>query len=61
MSTYSQVNKPVLRPPVEPKQYTSLTYTDRLDELGIDPSVGSKGDAYDTQLMMAPVALRFAV
>jgi transposase InsO family protein len=42
-------------------QYTSLTYTDRLDELGIDPSVGSKGDAYDTQLMMAPVALRFAV
>ena len=42
-------------------QYTSIRYTDRLDELKIDPSVGSKGDAYDTQLMMAPVALRFAV
>ena len=40
-------------------QYTSLRYTDRLDELGIAPSVGSRGDAYDTQLMMAPVALRF--
>ena len=39
-------------------QYTSFAYTDRLDELGIDPSVGSKDDAYDTQLMMAPVALR---
>jgi len=41
-------------------QYTSFAYTDRLDELKIDPSVGSKGDAYDTQMMMAPVALRFA-
>jgi len=30
-------------------QYTSLTYTDRLDELGIAPSVGSKGDAYDCE------------
>jgi hypothetical protein len=28
-------------------QYTSFTYTDRLDELRIDPSVGSNGDAYD--------------
>lgn len=28
-------------------QYTSFAYTDRLDELKIDPSVGSKGDAYD--------------
>jgi putative transposase len=42
-------------------QYTSLTYTDRLDELEIAPSVGSRGDAYDTQKMMAPVALRFVV
>ena len=41
-------------------QYTSLRYTDRHDELGAAPSVGSRGDAYDTQKMMAPVALRFA-
>lgn len=30
-------------------QYTSLTYTDRLDELEIAPSIGSRGDAYDCE------------
>lgn len=34
-------------------QYTSLHYTDRLDELGIDPSVGSRGDAYDNAMAEA--------
>jgi putative transposase len=28
-------------------QYTSITFTQRLAETGIDPSVGSVGDAYD--------------
>jgi len=28
-------------------QYTSVRYTERLEELGAAPSVGSKGDAYD--------------
>jgi putative transposase len=51
----------VLRRPVESAQYTSIRYTERLEEIGAAPSVGSRGDAYDTQLMMAPVALRFAV
>ena len=37
-------------------QYTSLAYTDRLDELGIAPSVGSKGDAYDNAMAEAFVA-----
>jgi transposase InsO family protein len=37
-------------------QYTSLTYTDRLDELEIAPSVGSKGDAYDNAMAEAWVA-----
>ena len=37
-------------------QYTSLRYTDRLDELGIAPSVGSKGDAYDNAIAEAWVA-----
>jgi hypothetical protein len=37
-------------------QYTSLTYTDRLDELTIDPSVGSKGDACDNAMAEAWVA-----
>jgi putative transposase len=28
-------------------QYTSIRYTERLDEIGAAPSLGSKGDAYD--------------
>lgn len=34
-------------------QYPSLTYTDRLAELGIAPSVGSRGDSYDNTLAEA--------
>jgi putative transposase len=37
-------------------QYTSLSYTDRLDELEIAPSIGSKGDAYDNAMAEAWVA-----
>ena len=37
-------------------QHTSLTYTDRLDELEIAPSVGSRGDAYDNAMAEAWVA-----
>lgn len=29
-------------------QYVSIRYTERLAEAGIEPSVGSKGDSYDT-------------
>ncbi|PRC62272.1 IS3 family transposase, partial [Mycobacterium sp. ITM-2017-0098] len=28
-------------------QYLSLAYSDRIAELGIAPSVGSRGDSYD--------------
>ncbi len=38
-------------------QYTSVHYTDRLDELGIAPSVGSRGDAFDNAMAEAWVAL----
>jgi len=31
----------------------SLTYTDRIVELGGTPSVGSKGDSYDCQSVSA--------
>lgn len=34
-------------------QYLSLAYTDRLVELGIAPSVGSRGDSYDNALAEA--------
>jgi putative transposase len=37
-------------------QYTSIRYTDRLDELGIAPSVGSCGDALDNAMAEAWVA-----
>lgn len=37
-------------------QYTSITYTDRLDELAIAPSVGSRGDALDNAMAEAWVA-----
>lgn len=37
-------------------QYTSITYTDRLDELGIAPSVGSRGDVLDNAMAEAWVA-----
>lgn len=31
-------------------QYTSIAFTSRLVEAGVDPSVGSVGDAYDNAL-----------
>jgi putative transposase len=37
-------------------QYTSIRYTERLEELGAAPSVGSKGDAYDNAMAEAWVA-----
>src|SRR2546422_8285322 len=45
-----------LRRPIEFAQYTSISYTDRLDELEIAPSVGSRGDAYDNAMAEAWVA-----
>jgi|GEM_PF-2982245 len=49
MSTYDRFNKQVLLPPVEPGQYLSIRYTERLDEAGAVASVGSKGDSYDCE------------
>jgi transposase InsO family protein len=40
----------VLRRPLESAQYLSITYTERLVEAGIEPSVGSVGDSYDNAL-----------
>jgi putative transposase len=38
-------------------QYTSIAYTERLAEAGIDPSVGSIGDAYDNALAETVIGL----
>jgi putative transposase len=47
----------VLLGPLEPKQYTSIAFTDRLAEAGIDASVGSVGDAYDNALAESVIGL----
>ena len=40
----------MLRRPLEPKQYVSIRYTERLAEAGIERSVGTVGDSYDNAL-----------
>src|SRR6476646_50271 len=40
----------VLRPPVEPGQYTSVRFTQRLVDAGIAPSTGGVGDSFDNAL-----------
>jgi putative transposase len=40
----------VLRRPLEPGQYLSIRYSERLNEAEIVASVGSKGDSYDNAL-----------
>ena len=40
----------MLRRLVEPGQYLSIRYTERLAEAGVVNSVGSKGDSYDNAL-----------
>ncbi|GAA2790381.1 hypothetical protein GCM10010533_30730 [Mycolicibacterium pallens] len=52
-SSYTRSKTPVLHRPIEFSQYLSLAYTDRLIELGIAPSVGSRGDSYDNALAEA--------
>lgn len=40
----------MLRRPVDSAQYTSIRYTERLDEIGARPSIGSVADSYDNAL-----------
>ena len=47
----------MLRPPVEPEQYTSLAFTEVLRESGIAGSIGSVGDALDNALMESAIGL----
>jgi len=41
---------PVLRRPVESGQYTSVDFGKRCKEMGVRPSMGSVGDAYDNAM-----------
>ena len=47
----------MLRRPVEPKQYLSIRYTERLARAGIEPWVGSVGDSYDNALAETIIGL----
>src|SRR5947207_14361885 len=47
MSIYNQLNNPVLRPPVESGQYTSIAMGRTLRDSKIMASTGSKGDPWD--------------
>jgi putative transposase len=49
-SNYYRLNKPVLHRPLEPAQYTSIRFGERLAEIGIAASVGTTGDSYDNAL-----------
>jgi len=47
----------VLRRFIEPSQYTSIAFTERLAEAGIDASVGTVGDALDNALAESVIGL----
>ena len=47
----------LLRRPIEPGQYLSIRYTERLALAGIEPSVGSRGDSYDNALAETIIGL----
>jgi transposase InsO family protein len=47
----------VLRRRVESAQYASIAFPERLAEVGIDPSVGSVGDAFDNALAESVIGL----
>jgi len=50
MTTYGLPSKAVLQRPIEPTQYLSVRYSDRLAANDIVASVGSRGDSYDNAL-----------
>ena len=47
----------MLQRSLEPTQYLSIRYTERLAEAGIEPSVGSVGDSYDNALAESVIGL----
>ena len=42
---------------IEPGQYTSIAYTDRLDDIGAAPSIGTVGDSFDNAMAESVNAL----
>ena len=46
-----------MRRPLEPEQFTSIRYGERLAELGATPSIGSVGDSYDNAMAESQFSL----
>ena len=44
------INNLVLRRPVESAQYTSIAFGQRCEQMGVRPSMGNVGDAYDNAM-----------
>jgi hypothetical protein len=57
MIIYDHFNSPVLLPPVEPGQYRTIRYTERLADADAVASVGSRGDSYDNAMAEALTSL----
>lgn len=55
--SYTHSNSPVLRRSVELAQYTSLAFTEELQDAGITGSIGSVGDALDNALRESTIGL----
>jgi putative transposase len=47
----------VLQRLIEPAQYTSIAFTERLAQAGIAPSIGTVADAYDNALAESTIGL----
>ncbi|MGA3149448.1 MAG: hypothetical protein ABSF33_18550, partial [Acidimicrobiales bacterium] len=47
-NVYACSNSPVLHRPVEPAQFISVRFTERLDEIGATPSIGTVADCLFT-------------
>ena len=50
MNCYARLSEAMLRRPVESGQYTSVDFGKRCKEMGVRPSMGSVGDAYDNAM-----------
>ena len=46
-----------MRPPLEPKQYTSIRYSERLTDAGAVASIGTVGDSFDNALAETTIGL----
>lgn len=57
MSSYGLFNRLVLRRSLEPSQYTSIRYSERLAEAAAKPSIASVGNFYDNAMAESLIGL----